>query len=148
MHRCLCLCEISLVLRHWPAGAMTHSDFASCVRESCMKSLVQACSDYPTHFYVSCAFMRWRSDIKLAAIYIYCEQHILCLYFDPALWLADGCLQSSLFLSQDPACSYWRCSWSLTKTKFFAWIWIIWSILFIRIITEHLVMEELICHTS
>lgn len=39
----------------------------------------------------------------------YCEQHILCLYFDLAMWMAGGCLQSNLFPSQDPVCLGWRC---------------------------------------
>lgn len=43
VHRCLCPCEISLVLCCCPAWAMTHSDFASCATGPQAKS---------THFYV------------------------------------------------------------------------------------------------
>lgn len=70
----------------------------------------------PTHFCMcpTQAVHSWEADqISSSKLYIHCKWHILCLYFDLAMWMAGSCLHSSLFTS----CVCWRCNIFLTIHK-------------------------------
>lgn len=92
---------------------MTHFDFSSCVREACaIWPLLQTCRRaYPFLYvpYSNCAFKRCRSDICLPTICTLQAAHSVPIFW-PGMWVAGGCLQSSLFPSRDPVCVSWRCS--------------------------------------
>lgn len=67
------------------------------------------------------AFMRRSSGIPLPPVYtVRSEPHILCLYFDCAVWLAGGCLQSGLFPKLGPSGPGGRCG-DIPSQKLNSW---------------------------
>lgn len=41
-------------------------------------------------------------------LHAHCQQHMLCLYFQRAMWMVGGSLQSGLFVRWGVICSGWR----------------------------------------